>query len=146
MEENKYTTVGLGDFKKYMKELVKYCAGKKTMMPILKCVAISLTKDDQVMVATDLEKYKKLEVKANVVEDVKFCVPAKTLYDLLNTLTDKTIILSVVEGDMLDCAFRETSYKFEGLMIASESDDNITILKGFPIDEFPMNPRIEEEE
>ena len=121
-----FTKVNLKEFRKAVKQCRKYVAGKKTKLPILRCVAIKITEQEQKLMATNLNDCIEVPITVLVGDPVEICVPYYVLNDLLATLTSEYLELIV-----------NNEGTFPRLIIGSESDNNITELIGITLDEFP---------
>ena len=125
--------------KKYMKftctkeninkvlSLVSPLAGKQGHLPILMNVLIVVQESKVELIATNLEIAIKTNLRAKIEKIGSFTVPAKTLSDYINLLSDGQIDISLEENELI-----------------IKSGSSSTKIKGMPADEFPVVPEVEE--
>ncbi len=106
--------------------LVNGIAGKNINLPILNNVLIKAEKNGVKLITTNLELAITVQMRAKIEEEGSFTVPAKTLSDFVNLLSDETVELSIQENELkLTCG------------------KSTTKIKGMPAEEFPVVPDVE---
>lgn len=107
--------------------LVCPLASKQGHLPILMNVLIVAQESKVELVATNLEVAIKANLRAKIDGIGSFTVPAKTLLDYTNLLSDGQIDISLEENELV-----------------IKSGTSSTKIKGMPADEFPVVPDVEE--
>lgn len=107
--------------------LVSPLASKQGHLPILMNVLIVVQESKVDLIATNLEVAVKASLRAKTEEIGSFTVPAKTLSDYINLLSDGQIDISLEENELV-----------------IKSGSSSTKIKGMPADEFPIVPEVEE--
>ncbi len=101
---------------------------RKTTMPVLSNALLE-AKDGKVHVtATDLEVGVITQADANVIQEGKFCVLAKSLYDLIKEFPSEEIHIKKKDQNRLEISSEKSQFKIAGL----------------PPEEFPNLPAIDE--
>lgn len=108
-------------------ELVGRVSTKHVTLPVLQCVLLEFRKDEVVLKATNLEIGIEAIVPAQVEEEGLIAVPATTLIQTINLITQKEVVLRVED---------------ETLVV--EGDGSETQIKSIPYDEFPNIPKLKE--
>ncbi len=103
--------------------LVIGVAGKNTNLPILGNVLIRASEQKVELVATNLELATVATLRAKVENPGNFTVPARTLNDFVNLLSDEKVELSLKSNEVEVTCGRSS-----------------TKIKGTPADEFPVVP------
>lgn len=120
-----HITVSSEEFRKVL-ESTSRISTKHITLPILQCVVLDAHKNILTIRATNLEIGIEGSIKSEVHEDGVVAVPAQTLLQTINLITQKTIILST-EGDVLHI----------------ESQSSKTDIKTMDVSDFPTIPKIE---
>lgn len=107
--------------------LVTPLASKQGHLPILMNVLIVVQESKVEFIATNLEMAIKTSLRAKVEKTGSFTVPAKTLYDYINLLSEGQIDISLEDNELI-----------------IKSGNSSTRIKGIPADEFPVVPEVEE--
>lgn len=107
--------------------LVIGVTGKSTNLPILANVLIKADEQKVEVIATNLELAIVANLRAKVEETGSFTVPARTLNDFINLLSDDKIDLEQKDSELL-----------------VKCGKSSTKIKGAPADEFPVVPTNEE--
>ncbi len=102
-------------------------ASKQSHLPILMNVQIQVTESKVELITTNLEMAIKTSLRAKVDEVGSFTVPAKTLADYVNLLSDEQVEISL-----------------DGQELIVKSGSSSTKIKGAPADDFPVMPEVEE--
>jgi DNA polymerase III subunit beta len=103
-------------------------ANKQTNLPILSNVLIKASDSGVEFVSTNLESAIKTNLRAKVEKSGSFTVPAKTLLDYINLLTDEQIEIEQEENEIVvSCGSSHTK------------------IKGTPADEYPVIPEVTED-
>jgi len=100
-------------------KVVKACS-TKTTVPVLECIKISAKNDTMTLAATDGEISIIKSIKAEIYEEVEFCVPGKYFADFIKKLEDVQITLYSV-GKKMDIVYA----------------DSQTSMQVLPADDFP---------
>jgi len=103
--------------------LVSNVAGKSINLPILSNVLIRASEQKVEFVATNLELAIVSNLRAKVEEPGTFTVPARTLNDFVNLLSDEKVELTLKDNELE--------------VVSGKSS---TKIKGTPADEFPVVP------
>ncbi len=111
----------------YSLEIANSFAGKHANLPILQNVLLRAHESGVEISATNLEVSIKTHIRAKVEEPGTFTVPARTLTEYIRLLTNDQVELSL-----------------EGNELIVRSAGSETKIKGFPADEYPVIPGIEE--
>lgn len=112
-----------------MLDLANRFISKNSTLPILQNVYIKTEKDKLIIRATDMEKHIEMELPITTQSDGALTVDAKTLFDIVRSIDDPTIILeSDAEKDTLNM---------------TTSKDNFTI-NGIPANEYVALPELHE--
>ncbi len=111
----------------YSLDITNSFAGKHANLPILQNILIRAHESGVEISATNLEVSVKTHIRAKVEEPGSFTVPAKTFTEYIRLLTHDTVDLSL-----------------EGNELVIHSAGSETKIKGFPADEYPVIPGIEE--
>jgi len=111
----------------YSLEIANSFAGRHANLPILQNVLLRAHESGVEISATNLEVSIKTHIRAKVEETGTFTVPARTLTEYVRLLTNDQVELSL-----------------EGNELVVRSSGSETKIKGFPADEFPVIPGIEE--
>jgi len=109
--------------------LVGGVASKNINLPILNNVLIKAENQKVSLIATNLELAITSQLRAKTEIPGTFTVPAKTLNDFVNLLTDETVELEVEANEL-----------------KVKSGKSATKIKGTPADEFPVLPAVNEGE
>lgn len=109
--------------------LVSPLASKQGHLPILMNVMIVADNSKVEFIATNLETAVKATLRAKIDSPGSFTVPAKTLTDYINLLSESQIDISL-----------------EGNELIVSSGTSSTKIKGMPADEFPVVPEVEEKD
>ncbi len=109
-------------------EIASSFASKHTNLPILQNVLIRAHDSGVEISATNLEVSIKTHVRAKVDEQGTFTVPAKTLTEYVRLLTSEQVEISL-----------------EGVELMVSAGTTQTKIKGFPAEEYPVIPTVEEE-
>jgi DNA polymerase-3 subunit beta len=107
--------------------LVIGVAGKNLNLPILGNVLIKATEQKVEFLATNLELAITSNLRAKVEAPGTFTVPARTLNDFVNLLSEEKVELSLVDNELQ--------------VVCGKSS---TKIKGSPADEFPVVPATDE--
>lgn len=107
-------------------ELTSRVSTKHITLPVLQCVLLEAKGDVLVLKATNLELGIESGVAAKVEEEGVVAVPASTLLQTINLITQKNISLRVEEGTLV-----------------VEAAGSETHIKTVPYDEFPNIPKLE---
>ena len=107
--------------------LISPLASKQGHLPILMNVLIVAQESKVELIATNLEIAIKTNLRAKIENTGSFTVPAKTLSDYINLLSDGQIDISLEENELI-----------------IKSGSSSTKIKGMPADEFPVVPEVEE--
>ena len=107
--------------------LVVGVAGKNVNLPILGNILIKADNQKTEIVATNLELAMVATLPAKIEESGSFTVPARTLADFINLLSDEKIDLELKENELS--------------VVCGKS---ATKIKGTPAEEFPIIPATEE--
>ena len=111
----------------YSLELANSFAGKHVNLPILQNVLIRAHESGVEISATNLEVSIKTHIRAKVEEPGSFTVPARTLTEYVRLLTNDQVDLTLEGNEMI-----------------IHSSGSETKIKGFPAEEYPVIPAIEE--
>ncbi len=111
----------------YSLDIASSFAGKHANLPILQNILIRAHESGVEISATNLEVSVKTHIRAKVEEPGSFTVPARTLTEYVRLLTHDTVELSL-----------------EGNELVIHSSGSETKIKGFPAEEYPVIPGIEE--
>lgn len=111
----------------YSLEIANSFAGKHANLPILQNVLIRAHESGVEISATNLEVSIKTHIRAKVEEPGSFTVPARTLTEYVRLIMNDQIEL-----------------KLEGNELVIQSAGSETKIKGFPAEEYPVIPAIEE--
>jgi DNA polymerase-3 subunit beta len=111
----------------YSLEIASSFAGKHANLPILQNVLLRAHESGVEISATNLEVSIKTHIRAKVDEAGSFTVPARTLTEYVRLLTNDQVELAL-----------------EGNELVIHSAGSETKIKGFPGEEFPVIPGIEE--
>jgi len=107
--------------------LVSPLANKQGHLPILMNLLIIASESKVEITATNLEIATKASLRAKVDEKGSFTVPAKTLADYINLLSEEQVEISL-----------------DGNELIVKNGNSSTKIKGLPADEFPVVPEIDE--
>ncbi len=107
--------------------LINSVAGRGGNLPILSNILIHAKESNVELIATDLEIALRMNVRAKVDKTGSFTVPAKTLNDVVQLISDNSIEIELKENE-LEVRAGSSSTKIKG-----QSDE-----------EFPVIPEIEE--
>lgn len=107
--------------------LVSPLASKQGHLPILMNILIVVSESKVELVATNLEMAIRANLRAKIDKTGSFTVPAKTLADYINLLSEDQVEISLEENELL-----------------VSSGSSSTKIKGAPADEFPVVPEVEE--
>jgi DNA polymerase-3 subunit beta len=107
--------------------LVSPLASKQGHLPILMNIMIVANESKVDMIATNLEIAVRASLRAKVDQVGSFTVPAKTIADYINLLSDSQVEISL-----------------EGNELIVTSGNSSTKIKGMPSDEFPVVPEVED--
>lgn len=111
----------------YSLEIANSFAGKHANLPILQNVLIRAHESGVEISATNLEVSIKTHIRAKVEEPGAFTVPARTLTEYVRLLTNDQVDLTL-----------------QGNELIIQSSGSETKIKGFPAEEYPVIPAIEE--
>lgn len=111
----------------YSLDIANSFAGKHANLPILQNVLIRAHESGVEISATNLEVSVKTHIRAKVEEPGSFTVPARTLTEYVRLLTHDQVELTL-----------------EGNELVIQSAGSQTKIKGFPAEEYPVIPGIEE--
>lgn len=109
--------------------MVGHIAGKSSHLPILENVHIKCTQAGIELSATNLEMAISSKVRGRVEKEGEFTVPAKLLSDYLSLLPAGKIEMELVDDNLV-----------------VDADGKSTKVKGMPTSEFPLIPRLVENE
>ncbi len=105
--------------------LISNIASKNLNLPILNNVLIKATSQKVELIATNLELGVTAQLRAKVEEEGSFTVPARTLYDFVNLLSEEKVEIQTKENELeVNCG------------------KSATKIKGAPAEEFPVLPTI----
>lgn len=107
-------------------ELVGRVSTKHVTLPVLQCVLIEVKNKSVVLKATNLEIGIEANVKAQIEEEGMVAVPAITLLQTINLITQKQVTL-----------------RLEDSTLVVEGDGSETQIKSIPNEEFPTIPKLE---
>ena len=107
-------------------EMVGRVSTKHVTLPVLQCVLLEVNGKNLTLKATNLEIGIEASVTARVEEEGSVAVPATTLIQTVNLLTQKEII-----------------FRLEDNTLVVEGDGSQTQIKSIPHDEFPSIPKLE---
>jgi DNA polymerase-3 subunit beta len=117
----------------YLKEalsLAEKISGKSATLPILNSVLISVKKKELKITATNLEVGLEIKIPAKIEKEGENAVPAKLLYNFLSNFpSEENITLESSQNNLL-----------------ISTNNNSTVIKGYPIEDFPSLPSIKEKE
>lgn len=100
--------------------------GKNITLPILSCVLLEASDSTLTIKATNLDLGIEISIPVKVVKEGKVAVSGSVLYNFISNITnDKNITLEAVSGN---------------LKISSKHTESI--IKSFPIDDFPNIPKV----
>ncbi len=111
----------------YSLDIANTFAGKHANLPILQNILIRAHESGVEISATNLEVSIKTHIRAKVEIPGSFTVPAKTITEYVRLLTNDQVELTL-----------------EGTELVIRSAGSETKIKGFPAEEFPVIPGIEE--
>ncbi len=111
----------------YSLEIVNAFASKHVNLPILQNVLIRAHESGVEISATNLEVSVKTHIRAKVDEPGTFTVPARTLTEYVRLLTNDQVELTLESNELV-----------------IHSSGSQTKIKGFPAEEYPVIPAIEE--
>lgn len=120
-----HITVSTEEFKKVL-EITSRISTKHITLPILQCVVLEVKGTTLTIRATNLEIGVEGTLTPDVHEEGVVAIPAQTLLQTVNLISQKTIILST-EGDVLHI----------------ESDSSKTDIKTMDVSDFPNIPHIQ---
>ena len=107
--------------------LISGITSKNVNLPILNNVLIKVENQKVELITTNLELAITTQLRSQIEEEGSFTVPAKTLYDFVNLLSDEKVELSVKENELeVRCG------------------KSATKIKGSTSEEFPVLPTVEE--
>ncbi len=95
--------------------LVQGIVERKTTMPILANVLLSVEKKALSITATDLEVGINGSYAADVLSEGKITLHARSLYDIVRELPDDTIYLKVKDGNWVEIKCGKSNFKIVGL-------------------------------
>ncbi len=101
---------------------------RKTTMPVLSNALLEAKNGKVHVTATDLEVGVITQADANVIQEGKFCVLAKSLYDLIKEFPSEEIHIKKKDQNRLEISSEKSQFKIAGL----------------PPEEFPNLPAIDE--
>lgn len=107
--------------------LVSGVAGKNINLPILNNVLIRAEEGVVKLITTNLELAITVQMRAKIEDKGSFTVPAKTLSDFINLLSDENVEMETVENELKITCGRSS-----------------TKIKGTHAEEFPVVPNIED--
>ena len=102
--------------------------GKNITLPVLSCVLLEAHDSTLTIKATNLDLGIEISLPVRVIKPGKIAVSGSVLYNFISNLTDKNIILEVVD---------------ENLKISTKH--NHSTIKAFPTEDFPNIPKISKE-
>ncbi|HRH23642.1 MAG TPA: DNA polymerase III subunit beta [Candidatus Magasanikbacteria bacterium] len=111
----------------YSLDIASTFAGKHANLPILQNILIRAHESGVEISATNLEVSIKTHIRAKVEEPGSFTVPARTVTEYIRLLTNDQVELTL-----------------EGNELVIRSSGSETKIKGFPAEEYPVIPGIEE--
>ena len=109
--------------------LVSPLASRQGHLPILMNILIIVDNTKVEMITTNLEVAVKASLRAKIDLPGMFTVPAKTLADYINLLSENQI-----------------EFSLEGNELVVSSGTSSTKIKGLPAEEFPVVPEVEEKD
>ena len=110
--------------------LAERISGKNITLPILNSVLISAKKKELKIIATNLEVGVEIKIPAKIEKEGENAVPSKLLYNFLSNLpSDENIELEAFQNNL-----------------TISSNNTSTIIKGYPVEDFPILPTIKEKE
>lgn len=109
-------------------ELVGKVSTKHVTLPVLQCVLLEAKGNSVTLRGTNLEIGIEATVPANITEEGIVAVPAQTLTQTINFMSQKEVILRVEEG-----------------VLVVEGSGSETNIKTIPHEEFPTIPKVEGE-
>ena len=102
---------------------------KNASLPVLKCVLLQAVNNSLLVRSTNLDIGLEFSVPVKVVEEGAIAVPGNVLAGFLSQLTnEKSVVLEVKEGNLY-----------------VSSSKNSTIIKAFPIDDYPSIPQVDKD-
>ncbi len=101
---------------------------RKTTMPVLSNALLEAKNGKVHVTATDLEVGVITQADANVIQEGRFCVLAKSLYDLIKEFPSEEIYIKKKDQNRLEISSEKSQFKIAGL----------------PPEEFPNLPAIDE--
>ncbi len=107
-------------------ELVGKVSTKHVTLPVLQCVLLSADNDKVTLAATNLEIGIEAELSARVQSSGSVAVPASTLMQTIQFMTQKEVVL-----------------RFEDSVLIVEGGGSKTNIKTISFDEFPTIPKID---
>lgn len=111
-----------------MLDLASRFIAKSSTLPILQNIYIAVVNNELIIKATDMEKYILINLPIDKGDEWGITVDAKTFFEIIKTLEDDHVELSVTNSDMLNI---------------TSSKDAFTI-KGLPLQEFVALPELKE--
>ncbi len=116
----------------YLKDalnLTEKISGKNFSLPILNSILISSKKREFKISATNLEIGLELKIPAKIEKEGEIVIPSKLLYGFISNMPSNENILLEEKGNNLIISTNNSS----------------TIIKGYPVEDFPLMPFIKEE-
>jgi DNA polymerase-3 subunit beta len=107
--------------------LVSSLAGKNVNLPILNNILLKADAQKVEVVGTNLDLAITVVVRAKVEAPGQFTIPARTLVDFINLLTEEKVDIELQDNELLLSAGK-----------------SFTKIKGTPADEFPVVPTLED--
>ncbi len=102
---------------------------KNTTLQILNSVLISIKKRELKLIVTNLEVGIEIKIPAKIEEEGETAIPVKLLYNFLSNFpSNENITLESSKNNLI-----------------LSTNDTSTIIKGYPIEDFPLLPSIKEE-
>ncbi len=110
--------------------LTEKISSKNITLPILNSVLISTKKRELRIIVTNLEVGLEIKIPAKIEKEGENAVPAKLLYNFLSNLpSNESIDLETFQNNL-----------------TISSSNTSTIIKGYPVEDFPLLPSIKEKE
>ncbi len=106
-------------------ELVGKISTKHVSLPVLQCVLLKTKENTLILRSTNLEIGIESSINVNVIEEGEIAVPASTLTQTIQYMSQKEVTLRTEDGSLV-----------------VESDGSETSIKAIPHEEFPNIPKI----
>ena len=109
--------------------LTEKISGKNTTLPILNTVLISSKKEKLILTVTNLEVGVEIKIPAKIEKEGEVAVPAKLIYNFISNIpSSENIELESSQGNLI-----------------FTTSNSSTVIKGYPVEDFPLLPLIKEE-